>query len=83
MSRIEERVILKIRERSEKGIEEHGATMERNDLSIEEWLIHLQDELMDGAIYIEKLLDELGEVGVALDLLRGLAQFNKQIAGDE
>jgi hypothetical protein len=29
--------------------------MDRKDLSTLEWLIHLQQEMMDGILYIEKL----------------------------
>ena len=55
MSQIEERVIDKIRKRAEIGESKYGVTMERGDLNRIEWLNHLQEELLDGAIYIEKL----------------------------
>lgn len=55
MSKIEERVIDKIRTRAEIGEAKYGVTMERGDLNRVEWLNHLQEELLDGAIYIEKL----------------------------
>lgn len=55
MSKIEERVIDKIRERADIGESKYGVTMERTDLTRVEWLNHLQEELLDGAIYIEKL----------------------------
>jgi len=29
--------------------------MDRTDLKYRDWLIHLQEELLDGAVYIEKL----------------------------
>ena len=29
--------------------------MERNDLTFQEWMTHLQEELMDAIVYIEKL----------------------------
>lgn len=41
--------------RAKIGRAKYGTTMERNDLSFVEWLIHLQEELMDATIYIEKL----------------------------
>jgi hypothetical protein len=41
--------------RAIKGKNRYGVTMERNDLSFVEWLIHLQEELMDATIYLEKL----------------------------
>ena len=31
--------------------------MEKEILSIREWLIHLQEELMDATVYVEKLLE--------------------------
>ena len=57
MSKIEEQVINKIRQRAKIGLDKYGTTMERGDLNYEEWLNHLQQELMDGAVYVEKLLD--------------------------
>ena len=33
--------------------------MERNDLSLVEWLQHLQEELMDACVYVEKLKQEI------------------------
>lgn len=59
MSKIENRVSEKLLSRAETGLNKYGVTMERDDLSHEEWLIHLQEELMDGAVYIEKLLEVL------------------------
>lgn len=55
---IEERVIAKIRQRRDAGRIKYGTTMERNDLSFAQWLKHLQEELMDAAIYVEKLIRE-------------------------
>ena len=46
----------KIQARSDKGIAKYGVTMEREDLSITEWLTHLQEERMDAILYVEKLL---------------------------
>jgi len=53
-----ESVINKYRERSNEGIRKYGTTLEREDLSFLEWLNHLQEELMDGTLYIERLKDE-------------------------
>jgi hypothetical protein len=58
MSRIEEQVIAALRDRAAKGEMKYGVTMERNDLSFPQWLQHLQEELMDAAIYIEKCKEE-------------------------
>ena len=53
-----ESVINKYRERSNEGIRKYGTTLEREDLSFLEWLNHLQEELMDATLYIERLKDE-------------------------
>jgi len=58
MSKIEKRVIDRINQRAEIGKQKYGVTMERTDLSTYEWLNHLQEELLDAIIYIEKLKDE-------------------------
>lgn len=58
MSRIEEQVIAALRDRAAKGEIKYGVTMERNDLSFLQWLQHLQEELLDGAVYMEKLKEE-------------------------
>ena len=58
MSAIENEVILKILSRSNKGKNKYGTTMERCDLSRLEWLIHAQEEAMDLAVYLEKLIHE-------------------------
>ena len=42
--------------RSKTGIKKYNTTLDRNDLSKEDWLIHLQEELMDATLYIEKLI---------------------------
>lgn len=57
--KIVQKVINKYRERSEVGIRKYGVTMDREDLSLIGWLNHLQEELMDATIYIEKLKQEV------------------------
>jgi len=56
---IVESVLDKFKERSEEGIKKYGVTLDRKDLSPLEWLNHLQEELMDATLYIEKLKKEL------------------------
>ena len=58
MSRIEDSVAKKIQERAELGKNKYGVTMERNDLTNVEWLKHAQEEAMDLAVYLEKLINE-------------------------
>lgn len=56
MSAIEDNVCKKIKARSDVGKKKYGVTMEEEILSMREWLVHLQEELMDAAVYVEKLL---------------------------
>jgi len=58
MDSIVKRVIDSFKRRSERGLEKYGTTLDRNDLTNLEWLQHLQEELMDATLYIEKLKDE-------------------------
>jgi len=55
---IEEQVCYKILKRSEKGKKKYGVTMERKDLTELQWLRHAQEEAMDLAVYLEKLIQE-------------------------
>ena len=54
-----EDVVSQLRDREKRGLSKYGVNTERTDLSTIEWLQHLQEELMDGAVYIEKLKKEL------------------------
>ena len=56
---IVEQVIDKFRVRSKQGIEKYGTTLADNNLSQEQWLTHLQEELMDAVVYLEKIKSEL------------------------
>ncbi len=58
MDSIVRKVIDSFKKRSERGLEKYGTTLDRNDLTHLEWLQHLQEELMDATLYIEKLKDE-------------------------
>jgi hypothetical protein len=48
-----------LREREKRGMSKYGVNTERDDLSILEWLQHLQEELMDACVYVEKLKGEI------------------------
>ena len=52
-------VLEKFQERSEAGIKKYNNTLDRNDLCLVEWLNHLQEELMDATLYIQKLKEEV------------------------
>lgn len=38
-------------ERDERGRQKYGATLDRTDLTHEQWLQHMAEELLDGAGY--------------------------------
>lgn len=42
--------------RSLVGIEKYGVTLDRNDLSRKDWLIHAYEETLDKALYLKKLI---------------------------
>lgn len=54
-----EAVVERILQRADIGLRKYGVTTERTDLTKEQWLTHLQEELMDGCIYIERLKREI------------------------
>ena len=56
MSEIEDIVIKKIEGRAETGERKYNTTMERSDLTRKAWLIHAQEEALDLAIYLQKLI---------------------------
>jgi hypothetical protein len=48
-------VINKFKQRSEVGIKKYGVTMDREDLTKQDWINHAQEEAMDLILYLEKL----------------------------
>ena len=51
----------KFEQRSQTGMKKYGTNLEREDLDIFEWLNHLQEELMDATLYVERLKAEIGD----------------------
>ena len=47
--------------RANRGLIKYGVTTDRTDLNTLDWLQHLQEELLDAAIYIEKIKGEFNE----------------------
>ena len=52
-------VIQNFEKRSIVGYLKYGTTLERNDLTYEQWVNHLQEELMDAILYLQKIKHEL------------------------
>lgn len=42
-------------QRADKGFRKYGVTTTRTDLSFEEWIQHLKEELMDAVVYIHRI----------------------------
>ena len=48
-------VLDKFIDRARIGKEKYGATLDREDLSVLDWIQHAQEEHMDAILYLEKL----------------------------
>jgi len=49
-----ERVVDKFVGRSDVGYEKYGVTLDKDPSEMLEWLNHLQEELMDAVLYLQK-----------------------------
>ena len=61
MDPIVESVRSKLLQRSETGIRKYGTNMTRTDLTHRQWLVHAQEEAMDLAIYLERVIRDTPE----------------------
>ena len=58
--KIVQQVVDKYTQRSEIGVAKYGTTLETNNK--DNYLKHLQEELMDATLYIEKLISQNEEI---------------------
>lgn len=49
----------KLQARSAVGLAKYGTDTTRTDLGLVQWLTHLQEELLDAAVYIEAAMRRL------------------------
>ena len=56
-----ERVVNKFVTRSDVGYAKYGITLEDDKSNIFQWLNHLQEELMDAVLYLQKLKETTTE----------------------
>jgi hypothetical protein len=56
-----ERVVDKFISRSDVGYKKYGVTLEEDQSRIFEWLNHLQEELMDAVLYLQKAKEVYSE----------------------
>jgi len=54
-----EDVLAKYKERSRKGIETYGTTLQDSSEGMRAFLVHLQEELMDSTLYLQKLIKQI------------------------
>jgi hypothetical protein len=52
-------ILNKFIKRAEFGKNKYGTDLDREDLSVIEWINHAQEEAMDNILYLEKLKQEL------------------------
>lgn len=57
-----EKLCAMLRERHDKGLAKYGTTVDRKDLTPEEWAQHAIEEMLDGAAYLMRLKDEIQEI---------------------
>lgn len=57
--RIVQQVVRKFKDRSRVGIQKYGTTLCRNEAEILERLTHLEEELMDGLLYLQWIKEKL------------------------
>lgn len=43
-------------DRSEKGIKKYGTTLDRTDLTQEQWIQHAYEEALDLCLYLKKIM---------------------------
>lgn len=74
---IVDNVIDKYYYRSQKGITKYGTTLYNNNK--DNYLQHLQDELMDATLYIQKLMDLKEEITVLVKMYPNDAELGIKI----
>ena len=55
----EARVCRDIANRQALGIRKYGTTVEKNNLTVRQWLEHQYQELLDAAIYCRRAMEEI------------------------
>jgi len=55
-------VVASFLQRSELGQKKYGTTLDRTDLKTLDWVQHVQEELMDAILYLERLKKEVSHL---------------------
>ena len=56
-----ESIVDMIRSRAELGLDKYGVTVDRTDLTTEQWIQHAIEEMLDGAQYLYRIKQELAK----------------------
>jgi len=65
---IVESVIEQFKQRSNVGINKYSTTLDRTDLSTLEWMIHFREELMDGLLYLERVIQDNQDMSMVIGI---------------
>lgn len=69
----------KLKRRADLGLQKYGCTTERTDLSLVAWLVHAQEEAMDFAVYIERIMREILDSETTVRAIDEMGQENRLI----
>ena len=78
-------VISKIKSLSETGLNKYGVTLERDDLTLVDWLNHAQQEAMDLANYLEVIISTMTDKTTidAIALMKDKIERRESITEDD
>lgn len=65
-------VVNKFVDRSDVGFAKYGKTLREDDSDVHTWLNHLQEELMDATLYLQRLKEEIATLREEKELLKSL-----------
>ena len=57
-------VMAKYAERSATGLRKYGTTLDREDLTLDQWINHLLEELMDATLYLERIKKDIALIEI-------------------
>jgi hypothetical protein len=67
MDSIVRSVLEKFKQRSQFGQQKYGTNLDRKDLKFLDWVNHMQEELMDAILYLEKMKQQHDESIMKVD----------------
>ena len=70
-------VMAKYAERSATGLKKYGTTLDREDLTIYDWINHAQEEAMDFTLYLERIRKE-----ISLEKVKSFSEGYREALGN-